>query len=343
MSPGWTATFGGASGGKFAGASGQVGAVPLLLSGAAGTWRMDRGKLLVAGTSTVSDAATDPRFNPLKADQVALTLIDSHIAATGVLTTPGGVKVADVTIAHDLSRGSGTADLIVPGLQFGPGFKTDALTPLTTGVVENVVGTVSGEGHIRWSPDAVTSDGVFRTTDTDLAAAFGPVTGLSGEIRFTDLLGMVSAPDQVATVKTIDTGIAVQDGVIHYQLLGPARIQVTDAVWPFAGGRLSLDPTTLDFARSRRAAFDLPDDRDRRRAVPPAIRFPEFERDRHLRRHAADGVRRHAAAGSTTAVWWCAPAAGRSPMSVRCRRRISARGAISRSRRSSRCAIAASS
>ena len=58
---------------------------------------------------------TDPRFNPLKADQVALTLIDNRIAATGLLTTPGGIKVADVTIRHDLSSGTGAADLIVPG------------------------------------------------------------------------------------------------------------------------------------------------------------------------------------------------------------------------------------
>lgn len=235
-------------GGTFGGAAGQIGAVPLLLSQAAGTWRMDRGKLVVAGVSTVSDAAGDPRFHPLKADQVALTFIGNRIAATGVLTTPGGIKVADVTIRHDLSKGTGAADLTVPGLHFGPAFKTEALTPLTKGVVENVVGTVSGEGHIRWSPDAVTSDGVFRTTDTDLAAAFGPVTGLSTEIRFTDLLGMVSAPGQIATVKTIDTGIAVQDGVVHYQLLGPSRIQVADAAWPFAGGLLSLDPAMLDFA-----------------------------------------------------------------------------------------------
>ncbi|WP_299428769.1 YdbH domain-containing protein [Sphingomonas bacterium] len=239
--------FGATIGGTFGGTAGQIGAIPLLLSQAAGTWRMDRGKLIVAGTSTVSDAAGDPRFNPLKADQVALTLIDNRIAATGLLTTPGGIKVADVMIRHDLSNGTGAANLVVPGLHFGPAFKTEALTPLTKGVVENVVGTVSGEGHIRWSRDAVTSDGVFRTRDTDLAAAFGPVTGVSGEIHFTDLLGMVSAPNQVATVKTIDTGIAVQDGVIRYRLLGPSRIQVTDAIWPFAGGKLSLDPTTLDF------------------------------------------------------------------------------------------------
>lgn len=241
--------FGQAIGGAFKGAGGQIGAVPLLLSDAAGTWRMTDGKLQLAGALTVKDAAADPRFKPLAANNVALSLADNRIVATGILAVPDhDVKVADVAIAHDLSRGVGSADLTVTDLRFTKSFQPDTLTPLTTGVVADVAGTVSGEGHIRWTPDAVTSDGVFRTANTNLAAAFGPVTGLSTEIRFTDLLGMVSAPDQVARVRNIDTGVAVSDGVIRYRLLGPSRIEVADATWPFAGGKLNLDPTTLDFA-----------------------------------------------------------------------------------------------
>jgi len=242
-------SFGQSVGGTFDDAGGQIGAVPLILSQAVGTWRMDNGRLLVGGTVTVADAAHDPRFKQLAGRDVSLTLADNRIAATGKLTTTNGaVKVADVTIAHDLSSGAGSAELDVTGLTFTKTFQPDALTPLTEGVIADVAGTVTGQGHIAWTRQAVTSDGVFRTHNTYLAAAFGPVTGLSGEIRFTDLLGMVSAPDQVATVKTIDTGIAVSDGVVHYQLLGPQRIQVTDARWPFAGGRLDLAPTLLDFA-----------------------------------------------------------------------------------------------
>lgn len=241
-------TFGQTLGGTFSGAGGQVGAVPLLLSDAIGTWRMTGGKLDLAGAMAVKDAAADPRFNPLSASQVALTLADNRIVATGVLATPAhNVKVADVTIAHDLSRGTGSADLTVSDLRFTRSFQPDTLTPVTTGIVADVDGKVSGKGHIRWTPDGVASDGVFRTANMNLAAAFGPVTGLSGEIRFTDLLGLVSAPGQVATVKSIDTGVAVSDGTIRYQLLGPSRIDVTEAVWPFAGGKLTLDPTTLDF------------------------------------------------------------------------------------------------
>jgi hypothetical protein len=236
-------------GGKFGDAGGQIGAVPLILSQAAGTWRMEKGRLLVGGALKVADAAPDPRFKQMAGRDVSLTLADNRIAATGRLTTAdGAVKVADVAIMHNLSSGAGSADIGVTGLTFAKGFQPDALTPLTYGVIADVVGIVTGNGHIAWTPQAVTSNGAFRTQNANLAAAFGPVTGLSGEIRFTDLLGMVSAPDQVATVKTIDTGIAVSDGIVHYQLLGPARIQVADARWPFAGGHLDLAPTLLDFA-----------------------------------------------------------------------------------------------
>jgi hypothetical protein len=242
-------SFGSSVGGTFGDAGGQIGAVPLILSQAAGTWRMENGRLVVGGALKVADAAPDARFKQMAGRDVSLTLAANRIAATGKLTTTdGAVKVADVAIAHDLSSGAGSADIGVTGLTFAKGFQPDVLTPLTYGVIADVVGTVTGNGHIAWTSQAVTSTGIFRTQNANLAAAFGPVTGLSGEIRFTDLLGMVSAPNQVATVKTIDTGIAVADGLVHYQLLGPTRIQVADARWPFAGGQLDLAPTLLDFA-----------------------------------------------------------------------------------------------
>ncbi len=244
--------------GTFAGAGGQIGNVPLLLSAAEGRWGVAGGILSLDGALTVADAAADPRFTPLAARGVALTLANGRIAATGTLVEPSrGVTVARVAIAHDLGAGAGHADLTVPGIAFGAHFQPDQLTRLTYGVIANVAGTVNGEGHIRWTPQGVTSDGVFRTAGTDLAAAFGPVTGIAGEIRFTDLLALQSAPGQIATIRTLNPGVPVNDGTIRYQLLPNARIAVEQGRWPFAGGTLTLEPTTLDFgeARERRMTF----------------------------------------------------------------------------------------
>ncbi|MGN6375948.1 MAG: intermembrane phospholipid transport protein YdbH family protein [Sphingomonas sp.] len=235
--------------GRFSGGGGQIANVPLILSKAAGNWTFDGGRLALNGDVTVSDAADQPRFNPLVSHDVALALADGRITANATLQAPkNGAKVADVTLVHDLAAGAGRADLAVPGITFGKDFQPDALTPLTLGVIADVNGSVSGDAHIAWSPDGVTSTGTFSTKGTNLAAAFGPVTGLSTTVHFTDLLNMVSAPDQVATVDEINPGVAVEDGVVHYRLLSSTSVKVDGARWPFSGGTLTLDPTLLDFS-----------------------------------------------------------------------------------------------
>ncbi|CAN5466586.1 YdbH domain-containing protein [soil metagenome] len=237
--------------GSFAYGGGQIANVPLLMSGAAGRWTLSGGKLALTGDLSVADASPEPRFAPLAGKGVKLALVDGVITATGILATPtDSIKIADVAIIHDLSSGTGHADLRVPGITFGKVLQPDRLTRLTYGVIADVKGTVAGEGHIAWTPEGVTSNGVFRTDKTDLAAAFGPVTGISGEVHFTDLLNLVTAPGQVATVATVNPGIPVENGVIRYRLLAGSRIEVEGGRWPFAGGELALEPTVLDFSQA---------------------------------------------------------------------------------------------
>ncbi len=244
--------------GGFEGSEGQIGNVPLLIREASGDWKLAGGVLSLHGDVGVRDAAPEPRFEPLRSDDFRLTLNGNAIRAGGTLKHPTkGVKVSDVTIAHDLATGRGDAVLDVPGIAFGDAFQPNELTRLTFGVIADVKGSVSGRGKIAWSPEGVTSTGVFRTAGTDLAAAFGPVTGLSGEIRFTDLLGLVSAPGQVATIAEVNPGIAVTDGVVRYRLIEGQRIQIEGGRWPLGGGEMILEPTILDFAedRERRMTF----------------------------------------------------------------------------------------
>ncbi|HEX8484629.1 YdbH domain-containing protein [Sphingomonas sp.] len=245
---------GGGLGGQFTGGAGQIANVPLLLSDATGDWNLAGGALRLTGALAVADAQTaSPRFQPMQARDVALSLVSGAIEARGTLHEPTtGTKVADVAIAHALGTGTGRADLTVPTLTLAKGFQPELLTRLTFGVIADVRGTLSGEGRIDWDARGVTSTGTFRTAGTDLAAAFGPVTGISGEIRFTDLLALESAPGQQVTIKSVNPGIPVTDGVLRYRTLPDARVQVEGGAWPFAGGRLTLDPTLLDFSRMAR-------------------------------------------------------------------------------------------
>lgn len=236
-------------GGRFAGLSGRIGTVPLALSGGAGSWRLAGGTLTVNAGARVADRAAAARFEPLAVPDLALTLADGVVSAGGTLRHPAtGTAVATVAIDHDLARGRGAADLRVAGLRFGRDLQPEALTPLTLGVVASVDGVIDGTARIGWAGGTVTSSGVFDYDAASLAAAFGPVTGLKGRIRFTDLLGLVSAPDQRATIASVNPGVLVENGDVVYSLLPGRQVALGSATWPLAGGRISIRPTVWNFA-----------------------------------------------------------------------------------------------
>ena len=251
---------GGATG-NFGGATALIGRVPIKLSGGAGNFNFHGGALAIDGSSTVSDRDNPPRFYPLASNDIHFRLANDLIRATGTLRHPGsGTRVTDVAITHRLSTGEGDAILDVPGIQFGNAIQPEQLTRLTEGVVALVNGTVRGQGRIKWHGDgSVTSTGDFSTDGTDLAATFGPVTGLKGTIHFTDLLALQTAPGQTFTVASINPGILVENGVIHVQILSSQLVKVERGEWPFMGGRLILQETVLNFAKStpKRLTFEV--------------------------------------------------------------------------------------
>jgi hypothetical protein len=252
---------GGGANGTFADGDAIIGKVPLKLSDASGNWRVRQGDVTVDGGLTLSDLADPPKFYPLRSDDVRFTLANSRINATGTLRHPAsGTRVTDVTIAHNLDTGAGNAVLDVPGITFGPGLQPEELTRLTEGVIALVRGGLSGQGRIAWNgAGEVNSTGDFTTHDMDLAAAFGPITGMSGTIHFTDLLGMETSPGQVMTLQSVNTGILVENGVLRYQLLPDQLVKIERGEWPFMGGRLILQETILNFGRPspKRLTFEV--------------------------------------------------------------------------------------
>ena len=247
--------------GTFADAKAVIGNVPVQVGEAAGRWRFYKGDLKVDGAVLVTDRAPEPRFYPLRSENFTFTLSGDDIRAGGSLRHPAsGALVSEVAIRHDLDSAVGEAVLDVPGIAFGEGLQPEELTRLSEGVIALVQGTVTGQGRINWSGSGnVTSTGEFSTANMDLAAPFGPVAGLTTTVRFTDLLGLETAPGQTAAIRSINPGILVENGVITYQLLPEQRVRVQRGEWPFMGGQLILQETVLNFARpsAKRLTFQL--------------------------------------------------------------------------------------
>ena len=247
--------------GNFAGAAGTVGRIPLRLYDSSGKWRFYNSALTIDGGVTVADLADPPKFYPLRSDNMHFTLANDMIRTTGTLKHPAsGTAVSEVSIEHRLSTGTGNAVLDVPGIRFGEGLQPEELTRLTEGVIALVTGTVRGQGRINWAgAGKVASTGEFDIVDTDLAASFGPVTGLNTTVRFSDLLGLQTEPGQIATMKSINPGILVENGTIRYSLLPDRLVRVERGEWPFMGGRLILQETILNFGRPspKRLTFEV--------------------------------------------------------------------------------------
>ncbi|MBW8754252.1 MAG: YdbH domain-containing protein [Sphingomonadales bacterium] len=233
--------------GSFAGSDVRLAAVPLDIVDAGGAWRFAQGKLTLTGAAfRLEDRQQDDRFQPLVARDGTLELADNRITATATLREPASDReVVRTVILHDLGTGRGNADLAVAGILFDDRLQPDTLSRLALGVIANARGSLRGSGRIDWTPETVTSTGAFTTDGLDFAAVFGPVKGAAGTIHFTDLLGMVSAPDQQLRIASINPGIEVDDGVLTYELRPDAVLAVKGAAWPFLDGTLTLLPVTM--------------------------------------------------------------------------------------------------
>ena len=260
-----TGSFGEAVGGAFSGGAARLAAVPLELDSIAGGWSFADGVLDIQDASfTLTDRPNadhpEPRFTPLAANGATLRLEDNRITASARLAhRESGRAVANVAITHDLGTATGSARLAVPALVFDKGFQPEDLSPLAKGAVALAEGTVTGSGRIDWQGDRLTSSGTFGSGGLDFAAAFGPVRGLKGEVVFTDLLNLTTAPDQWVTIAAINPGVEVLAGTVQFEVKDGTLLSLEDARFPFMGGTLVMRPLVMDFSQpeERRYVFEI--------------------------------------------------------------------------------------
>lgn len=245
--------------GRFAGADVRLGAVPLDLREATGEWRFaDNALALDEGAFRLVDREAEARFEPLVARGASLRLADNIVTGTAALRNPASDRiVADVALRHDLASASGRADLTVAGVLFDRALQPEALARRARGLIANARGTIAGKGRVDWNLDGVTSTGSFSTGGLDFAAAFGPVRGARGTVRFTDLIGLTTAPGQTLRVDAVDPGIEVLDGQVAFQLRGGTLLAVEGGSWPFMGGQLILRPVELNFGIEEQRRYEF--------------------------------------------------------------------------------------
>src|SRR5690606_15950910 len=122
------------------------------------------------------------------------------------------------------------------------------LSEMARGVVENVTGSIGGFVRARWSEGGgLQTEGQFDLNNLSMATGgLGPIEGVNGQVRVTDFLEMTTPPGQTVRIAKLNPGIAMENGVISFQMLPGHQLKVEEASWPLADGRLLVEPTTVD-------------------------------------------------------------------------------------------------
>jgi hypothetical protein len=91
---------------------------------------------------------------------------------------------------------------------------------------------------------AAAVDGVSIVTDPDLAI---DVHGLSGAVRFDDVLAVSTGPEQELTAsRLVVSGEELKDVALAFHLASPSEVHVENLSFAWAGGRVRAEPFTID-------------------------------------------------------------------------------------------------
>ena len=187
------------------------------------------------------------RFQPVLVHDFEMSLAGAKLAGAGdLLLAEGRRSLARLNVAHDLETGVGRGEAANEALVFSSELDLYEITELARGVVDQVTGPVAIAAHAEWTRDTFTTGALVSPSNIAFnTAALGPVRGLSGRIAFDDLIAVTTPPGQIVTIESINPGVPVENGEIALRLLGPDRVEIQSASWPFADGRLSVQPLVL--------------------------------------------------------------------------------------------------
>ncbi|WP_374469320.1 YdbH domain-containing protein [Phenylobacterium sp.] len=190
--------------------------------------------------ATVSDAAPETRFNPLRMSGPAQLARDTWTGALAI-ATPGGRSLATATLRHNGLSGVGGVEIDTGLIAFAEGGLQPAeLSPLAAAVGSPAVGSARFAGGFRWTPEAATSQGVLSVPRLDFVSPAGRVSGLSGEVVFTSLAPLIAAPGQTLRADSVDgpfplTGVTATFG------LEEAAVVISGGEAAVGGGRVTVE------------------------------------------------------------------------------------------------------
>jgi len=210
----------------------------------------DQAQVRIAAGRLV-DAAEAKRFNP-----VALTgtvnLAGGRWTGGIDAATPTGHALGKISLRHDVASGKGEALIDASKLTFAKdGLQPVELSPMAE-VAKEAVGPAAFTGRFAWADEVMTSEGRLSTPGLNFKSPLGLVAALKGDIAFTSLAPLASAPDQRLTIDRVDAIVPIEAVAVGFSL-GAETLHVQSATFEASKGQVSIEP--LDVALDGQGAL----------------------------------------------------------------------------------------
>jgi hypothetical protein len=221
--------------------------------------RPEDGRISVSGAEVI-DAEELARLSPLTINGEA-PLSAGVLAGSFVATAArDGRTVLRADLLHNFRSDEGSVALSTPVFAFAPGrLQPSAISPILTGKIGNVSGGAGLELAAAWGASGPKASGAFILDGLGFEWRFGIVEGLTTRFSVADLLNVRTDAPQRIDVGLIDPGLPLRDGSLVMELLGPTRVRLASARFPFAGGAITAAPAEIDLTSERKIVLLLAD------------------------------------------------------------------------------------
>ncbi|MEL6568542.1 MAG: YdbH domain-containing protein [Pseudomonadota bacterium] len=226
----------------------------------------------------VSDYREDPLYTPMVAD-LSADLSDGNVRLMGpVRLEATGRHVANAEIDVSFPSVDGMIRVTGHDLEFRRGgLQPSDLSERLRGFFTDTRGALDAEARIRIDRGNLSGTGDLSVRDLGFqTVALGRVSGVNGGVFFSDLLKLQSPPGQSMTIQSIDPGLALETGRLAFQLTGGGSAALEQAVWPFAGGVLAVEPMQWNIGAERRR-LTVRADRIGLAALTDTLQLPGFQ------------------------------------------------------------------
>lgn len=237
--------------GGFEGVSAQAPFLGMRFDQAAGRVVVDGTKAGVGLTATVAeaqvvDATTPRRFETLAASGQARLANERWSGGFDLKGTgkAAATTLGRLTLAHDGRTGAGGIQIAAPEVTFVEGgLQPSMLSPMVEAFVQSpVTGSIGFQGRFDWTKEAEpTSSGLLSVPGLDFVSPAGPVKGARGEIVFTSLAPVVTAPNQRLTIDSLDVGADATALDLTFAI-DAAGISIAGGSIQAGGGTVSVEP-----------------------------------------------------------------------------------------------------